>query len=76
VVEGEDVGECTQQLEGCAKEAQKWAKENTCQFDIEKTKAILFTRKRSNKEPKMKAKIRVGNHEVDNNKQATRWLGV
>jgi hypothetical protein len=43
VVEGEDVGECTQWPEGCAREAQIWAKENTCQFDIEKTEAILFT---------------------------------
>jgi len=75
-VEGEDVGECTQRLEGCAKEAQSWVKENACQFDIEKTEAILFTQKRNNKEPKMKAKIRVGNHEVQYNKEATRWLGV
>jgi hypothetical protein len=76
VVEGEDVGECTQRLEACAREAQIWAKENACQFDIEKTEAILFTRRRSNKEPKMKAKIRVGSHEVQYNKEATRWLGV
>jgi len=76
VVEGEDVGECTQRLEGCAKEAQIWAKENACQFDIEKTEAMLFTRRGNNKEPKMKAKIRIGNHEVQYNKQATRWLGV
>jgi len=76
VIEGEDVGECTQRLEGCAKEAQIWVKENACQFDIEKTEPILFTRKRNNKEPKMKAKIRVGNHEVQYNKEATRWLGV
>jgi len=76
VVEGEDVGECTQRLEGCAKETQIWAKENACQFDIEKTEAILFTRKRNNKEPKMKAKIKVRNHEVQYNKEATRWLGV
>jgi len=76
VVEGGDVGECTQRLEGYAKEAQIWAKENACQFDIEKTEAILITRKRNNKEPKMKAKLRVGNHEVQYNKEATRWLGV
>jgi len=74
VVEGEDVGECTQRLEGCAEEAQKWAKQNACQFDIKKTEAILFTRKRNNWEPKMKARIRVGNHEVQYNKDATRWL--
>jgi len=76
VVEGEDVGECTQRLEGCTKEAQMWAMENTCQFDVEKTEAILFTRRRNNKEPKMKVRIRVGNHEVQYNKEATRWLGV
>ena len=64
VVEGEDVGECTQRLERYAAETASWAKENACQFDIEKTEAILFTRSRNNKEPKMKAKLRVGNYEV------------
>jgi len=46
VVEGEDVGECTQQLERCAVETTIWAKKNACQFDIEKTEAMLFTRQR------------------------------
>ena len=76
VVEGEDVGECTQRLEGCAREAQIWAKENAIQFDIENTEAILFTRKRCNQQSKIKAKIRVGRHEVQYNQEATRWLGV
>jgi hypothetical protein len=49
VVEGGDVGECTQRLERCAAGIQKWAKDNACQFDIEKTEAMLFTRRRSNK---------------------------
>jgi len=64
VVDGEDVGECTQQLERFAAETEKWAKESTCQFDIETIEAILFTRRRKNKEPNMKAKIRVGNYKV------------
>jgi len=76
VVEGEDVGECTQRLEKCAAKAQIWAKDNACQFDVEKTEAMLFTRRRSYKEPKMKARVRVGNHEVPYNKEATKWLGV
>jgi len=76
VVEGEDVGECTQRLERCAVETTIWAKKNACQFDIEKTEAMLFTRQRKNKEPKMKARVRVGNQEVPYNKEATRWLGV
>jgi len=64
VVEGADVGECTQRLEQCAAGAKKWAKKNACQFDNEKPEAIVFTQRRSNKEPKMKAKIRVGSHQV------------
>jgi len=76
VVEGEDVGECTQRLERCAAETTIWAKKNACQFDIEKTEAMLFTRRRQNKEPKMNARVAVGNHEVSYNKEATRWLGV
>jgi len=44
VVEGENVGECTQRLEKCAADTTIWAKKNACQFDIEKTEAMLFTR--------------------------------
>ena len=70
------MGEYTQRLERCAEGAESWAKENACQFDIEKTEAMLFTCKRNNKEPKMKARVRVGNHKVRYNKEATRWLGM
>jgi hypothetical protein len=76
VVEGEDVGVGTQRLKRCAAKAQIWAKENACEFDIETTEAMLFTRRRRNEEPKMTARVRVGNHEVSYNKQATKWLGV
>ena len=76
VVEGEDVGECTQRLERCAAETTIWAKKNACQFEIEKAEAMWFTPQRKHKEPKMNARVRVGNHEVSYNKEATRWLGV
>jgi len=76
VVEGEDVGECTQRLERCPTETTIWAKKNACQFNIEKTEAMLFTRRRKNKEPKMNARVRVGSYKVSYNKEATRWLGV
>ena len=55
VVEGEDVGECTQRLERCAVETLNWAKKNASRFHIEKAEAMLFTRRRKNKEPKMNA---------------------
>jgi len=76
VVERPVVGECTQRLERCAAGAQKWAKENACQFDIEKTEAILFSPRRGNREPKTKARIRVGNQEGQYYKEATRWFRV
>jgi len=43
VVEGEDVGECTQRLERCTAETTIWVKKNACEFGIEKTEAMLFT---------------------------------
>ena len=43
VVEGEDVGECTQRLERCGVETTIWAKKTACRFNIEKTEAMLFT---------------------------------
>jgi len=76
VVEGKDVGECTQRLEECASETTIWAEKNACQCEIEKTEAMLFTRRRKNKEPKMNARVKVGSHEVSYNEEATRWLGV
>jgi len=76
VVEGEDVGECTQRRERYAAETTIWAQKNACGFGIEKTEAMLFTRRRKNKEPKMNAPARVGRHEVSYNKEATRWFGV
>ena len=71
VVEGEDVGECTQRLERCAEGIQIWVKENACQCDIEKTEAILITQKRNNKEQKIKAQVRVRSHEVKYNIEVT-----
>ena len=55
VVEGEDVGECTQPLKKCATETMIWAKKNACLFDIKEAEAMLVTRRRKNEEPKMNA---------------------
>jgi hypothetical protein len=67
VVEGQDVGEYTQRLERCAVGAQKWVKENASFFDLEKTEAILFSRRRKYKVPQMKARVWVGEYEVPYN---------
>jgi len=56
------VGELTERLENCATGGQNWVKENSCQFYIEKTEAMLFTRRRRNRESKMRARVTVSNH--------------
>ena len=75
LVEGGNVRECTKLLEKCAAETMIWARKNACQFDIERTEVMLFTRRRKNKEPKMNARVREGSHEVPHTKEATTWLG-
>jgi hypothetical protein len=76
VEEGKHEGEYTQRLQRYAEGAEILENENASQFEVDKTQAMLFTRRRSNKDPKMKARVRVGNHEVQYNTEATRWLGV
>jgi len=75
-VEGEGVGECRQRLERCTAGAQISAKENACQFYIDKPEVMWLTRRRNNKEPKMQASVQVETQEVWYKKEVTRCLGV
>jgi ribonuclease HI len=75
-VRGRDVGEVTTKLEAAAKAAATWAKDNHVEFDIAKTEAVLFTRRRNDRLPRLAQRIKVGRHEVRYNKDATRWLGI
>ena len=76
VIEGEDAAEFAQRLQRCAAETIRWMKVYACQFEVETTEAILFNPQRMIKEPKMKPRVRVGNHEVQYDEEVTRWLGV
>jgi len=63
----------------CAAKSIEWASRRGLQFDTAKTEAALFTRRRGHRkhlQPKLTAKIRVGNESVRFNAQATHWLGV
>jgi hypothetical protein len=79
VATGKDVNQVVERLESCAAESIEWANRRDLQFDTAKTEAALFTPRRSHKkhlQPKLTAKIKVGNGFIRFNKDATRWLGV
>jgi hypothetical protein len=65
-----------QKLEKCASLSQEWAQKNAVIFDINKTEAVLLSRKRKHKSAgNVGIQIAPGVFKSFN-KQATRWLGV
>jgi hypothetical protein len=52
----------------------EWAQQNAVEFDVAKTEAILSTKKKDKRHPKMKSKLGNGK-EIPYNNGATRWLG-
>lgn len=62
-------------LEQCATATNEWAAQNNVEFDIGKTEAVVFSRKRDQPDRRA-ARIQVGTTEVGFNMNATRWLGV
>ena len=49
LLEGRDVGEVVQKLEGCAAASLEWARGNAVRLEMPKTEAILFSRRRAHK---------------------------
>jgi hypothetical protein len=76
VVEGDDVTQCAQRMQRCASRATRWAEENAVEFDIEKTEAILFSKKRNHQGSNVKLKFRIRESRVAFDKKPTRWLKV
>ena len=69
---GGSIQEITDKLSRCAERASEWADKHAAQFDIEKTEAILLSRKRDTRERAGGFTIRVGTHEIPYNTHATR----
>jgi len=79
VATGSDVNQVVTILERCAAKSIEWASRRGLQFDTAKMEAALFSRRRGHKkhlQPKLTAKIMVGDGFIRFNRQATRWLGV
>jgi len=79
VATGNDVNQLVWTLEACAAQSIESARRRDLQFDTAKTDAALLTRRRSHQthlQPKLSAKIKVGDGFVRFNQVATRWPGV
>ena len=74
LVEGRDVGEVVQGLERCATASLAWADGNAVRFEISKTEAILFFRRKTHH--RCRTSIRVEDQIVRFAPEATRWLGI
>ena len=56
--------------------AVKWGLINNVTFDINKTEAILFTKKSKIRRNIEQYNIQIQNYVIKFNKEATRWLGI
>src|SRR5271156_5828740 len=73
---GGSVREITRTLEQAGQEAIDWGLQNSVSFEVDKTEAVLFTKKRKLAKQVSQARIRLKNESIHYNKDATRWLGV
>ena len=74
LVEDRDVGEVVQRLERYAAASLTWADGNAVRFEMSKTEAVLFSRRKAHQ--LCRAPIRVGDQTVRFTPEATHWLGV
>jgi ribonuclease HI len=78
VTSGNAVSQVCVRLQKAAEAAEDWGRMHGVRFDVEKTEAILFTKKtgRRRRELIESARIQIGEHRVSFNQEATKWLGV
>ena len=70
------IREVTKTLEQAGEEAINWGLQNSISFEVDKTEAVLFTKKRKLAKEANQARIRLANERIRYNKEATKWLGV
>jgi hypothetical protein len=75
-VSGKDITEIRRELEKCALLSQTWADNNAVVFDINKTEAVLFSRRRYHRRQISKTIKVAPGVEKKFNREATGWLGV
>ena len=75
VVKGNSIRDLVALMEACASATNSWARRNNVEFDLAKTEAIIFSR-RKDRPDREAARIRIGTEKIGFNMNATRWLGV
>ena len=70
------IRDTTKTLEAAGLEAIQWGLQNRISFEVDKTEAVLFTKKRKLAKEVKQARIRLENKSIRYNKEATRWLGI
>ena len=73
---GKTVKDIQDALTNAGELAVKWGLINNVTFDINKTEAILFTKKSKIRRNIEQYNIQVQNYVIKFNKEATRWLGI
>jgi Reverse transcriptase (RNA-dependent DNA polymerase)/Endonuclease-reverse transcriptase len=73
---GKTVKDIQDALTNAGEQAIAWGLLNNVKFDIEKTEAVLFTKKRKIRQNLLNYNIKIQSHNIKFNKEATRWLGI
>jgi Reverse transcriptase (RNA-dependent DNA polymerase) len=73
---GKTVKDIQDALTNAGEQAIAWGLLNNVKFNIEKTEAILFTKKRKIRQNLLNYNIKIQSHNIKFNKEATRWLGI
>ena len=74
IVEGYDISGVATGLKRCARASPKWERGNAVRFEMAKTEAIFFSRRRKHR--RCQRVIRVGDQTVHFSPDATQWLGI
>jgi ribonuclease HI len=75
---GNSIQEVSEILEMAGTEAISWGIANNVSFEVNKTEAVLFTKKRGRalRQSLSRAKITLDGSAISYNQDATRWLGI
>jgi Reverse transcriptase (RNA-dependent DNA polymerase) len=73
---GKTVKDIQDALTNAGEQAIAWGLLNNVKFDVEKTEAVLFTKKRKIRQNLINYNIKIQSYNIKFNKEATRWLGI
>lgn len=75
VIDCNDLGQGTRQLERVAADATRWGSDNQIEFEVGKTEVLVFSKRRKVLQAARGALIRIGDQTFTIKERATKWLG-